>query len=334
MPSPPFNTRPLDKPSWLRRILVEPVPHNALIELENQLAACSDVCEVTLGDVHHLNIKFRTDLYRRFRKELDSLYASYIRFCLLDNAFSKEEVAQILYLKSLFCLSEQRHSEVYFRVAEEVYSRNFSDLLSDGNFSSEKKNALQALAGRLAIPEDMQSRIFQADVKHLLSDRIDKALEDRQLSPQEEEELQLLAQSLGTNITDSGGNYKMLEENRLRWQIIHGPLPILDVPLALQDSELCHYENQAEWLEDRVRVNDDIFRKANKGKLYLTSKRVIFVGVTRNISIRLREITGMELYKDGIEIGKSRGRSPTFKTGTTMEFPAIILRRLIMEASS
>jgi len=261
----------------------------------------------------------------------------------------------------LFGISDAKHSEIYFRVAEEVYSKSLAEILKSGSLSAEKKEALQSLATQLAIPDDIRNRVFQAEVKHLISDRIDAVLSDRKLSPDEEEELKRLAHSLGASVSYSEAKLGELEECRLRWRIMHSQLPRLDVSLTLQGSECCHYESHAEWHEHRTvttrfgysgpslririakglywnlgqmgvkRHQEEILKKIDEGRLYLTNKRVIFVGQTRSTSIKLAEIINMQPFSDGVEIQKSRGRSPTFVTGASAEFPVMILARLISE---
>jgi hypothetical protein len=122
-----------------RKLLAEPAPRNALIELENKLAESSDVQQVGLEDIHNWNVKYKTDLHLKFGNELDLLHESFLRFCLVDDSFSEAEVAQAFHLQKLFGLSDIKHNEIYFRVAEDVYKRNLLKLLADGNISEEKR---------------------------------------------------------------------------------------------------------------------------------------------------------------------------------------------------
>jgi len=53
------------------------------------------------------------------------------------------------------------------------------------------------------------------------------------------------------------------------------------------------------------------FSKFDSGTLFITTKRIIFVGQNkRNKSIRLDRVMNVEIFKDGLYIGKDNGVSP------------------------
>jgi hypothetical protein len=46
------------------------------------------------------------------------------------------------------------------------------------------------------------------------------------------------------------------------------------------------------------------------GQVYFTNKRVILDGGSRNFSVRLSALIGIEVYSDGLKLSKATGRSP------------------------
>jgi len=310
-----------------------------------------------------LNVKYKTDIHLKFAGNLSMLHEAFIRFCLVDDAFSEDEVAQIFHLKKLFGLSDIKHNEIYFRVAEDVYQRNYIKLLADGNISEEKKAILQSLAGQLAIPDQDKTRINQAAAKVLMSARVDKILSDGELSPEDEDDLKRLSDSLGTDITNSADKARALNQAQLMWRAGHNTIPVVPVSINLDEGEKCYFECNGEWHENRTvtksigyagpslririakgiswkmghyavaRNQADVLKKIDDGTLYLTNKRVLFIGQTRVLSIRLKEILDLSPYKEGLEIIKGRGRNPTFVIGSNIESAAIVLWRLIYNIS-
>ena len=48
------------------------------------------------------------------------------------------------------------------------------------------------------------------------------------------------------------------------------------------------------------------------GNLYITSKRVLFDGTKKNVSIPLGKITNFTVFKDGLQVEKEAGKDPYF----------------------
>lgn len=63
------------------------------------------------------------------------------------------------------------------------------------------------------------------------------------------------------------------------------------------------------------RVTSDVMTRLDTGALYITNKKVLFDGASRNVSITLGRITKFTVFKDGMQVEKSSGRDAYF-TGT------------------
>ncbi|MFN3385343.1 MAG: hypothetical protein ACK42Y_02010 [Candidatus Thermochlorobacter sp.] len=70
----------------------------------------------------------------------------------------------------------------------------------------------------------------------------------------------------------------------------------------------------------------------DSGKLYLTNKRVIFMGAIRNFTIRMERILAFTPYSDGIKIEKDSGRNPTLKIDKNVDICCLMFSRLLREA--
>ena len=151
----------------------------------------------------------------------------------------------------------------------------------------------------------------------------------------------------------------MLDKHRLYWQIHNGNLPVVDAGINLQKSESCHFHTQIDWFETRtitkrisysgptMRIKiakglywragnlaikpttEDVLAKIDSGDLYLTGKRIIFMGSRGNKTIALNKILNFEVYSNGIEIQKDSGKSPFFGFSDNIEIFSMLLGRII-----
>lgn len=55
------------------------------------------------------------------------------------------------------------------------------------------------------------------------------------------------------------------------------------------------------------------YKKISDGKLFLTSKRIIFLGSSENKSVNINSLLDIDVYYDSIVLGKSTGKKPLIK---------------------
>src|SRR5690606_40389673 len=65
------------------------------------------------------------------------------------------------------------------------------------------------------------------------------------------------------------------------------------------------------------RVTEEVLKPIDTGQLYITNKRVIFLGRNRNTNVRLNRILDFTIYTDGIELVKDAGRNPVLDRKST-----------------
>lgn len=148
------------------------------------------------------------------------------------------------------------------------------------------------------------------------------------------------------------------------------PLPITDieneslqpvsVKINLQKGETCYYEGISGWLEHKSitksvnyrgpsysfkitkglryrvgniklqKISEDKIVEVDRGTLFITNKRIIFMGAKKNITINYNHILSIVPYNDGFGIEKDAGKSPLFNC-TNSETATRILARLFSE---
>jgi hypothetical protein len=137
-------------------------------------------------------------------------------------------------------------------------------------------------------------------------------------------------------------------------------LPEVNVDISLQKSEICYFNCEASWYENRVvstRINyggttarikimkgvyysmgsvgvrsvkSEELKLIDSGQLYLTNKRIIFVGSNKSSNIKLDKILSVNPYADAVEIIKDTGKPPTLSMKNAhAEIFYMILGRLI-----
>ena len=201
------------------------------------------------------------------------------------------------------------------------------------------------------ISEEIRGKVIQS--------YIDTIIADGELSPEEEQELETASNSLKVDIHFDENTRQVREKLRRVWQINHGELPILVPDIMLPKNEICYFIQYVDWYEYRkvrsnVRYAGPTYRlkitkglyyrvgnlgvkvqskdervKIDSGKVYITTRRVLFAGNNKNTSIQFSHIINVQPYKDGVEIIKDSGKSPFLAFDENIhEFTAILIRMI------
>jgi hypothetical protein len=77
---------------------------------------------------------------------------------------------------------------------------------------------------------------------------------------------------------------------------------------------------------------EDVMQLIDEGSLYLTSKRLIFMGGRGNKTISLGKILDFRAYSDGVKIQKDSGKDPLITFDADGEIFAAALGRAIQDS--
>ena len=138
----PYEHKPLLKQGLLFRAFGRLPYRNAIIELNNELAAASSVRDVPLEAIFDLSEKYRIDIQKRCGSDLKKLYRDYIVFCLEDKKFSDDEADDLAHLQAMFGFSDTFHEQLYNEVALEEYNLTIDEVLADSNVTEEERKLL------------------------------------------------------------------------------------------------------------------------------------------------------------------------------------------------
>ncbi|HUF49519.1 MAG TPA: hypothetical protein VMN60_01715 [Longimicrobiales bacterium] len=214
------------------------------------------------------------------------------------------------------------------RRARSEYERMLKQALDDGVITADELAELDAVRQEGALsPEEVRMAAL-AIYRVALHD----AAADARLTPEEDATLKRLQEQLGLSEHDLGADFTRLSRLRMLARIAEGNLPEVHAPVPLVPEERCHWVVQCT-LADRIalpntarrdlggtaftvlsvepfattgprealRPADDILPN-DLGALIITSRRTIFQGAKRTISVPHARTEQLTLFADGIRL--------------------------------
>lgn len=360
-PRSAFHPIELKAPNFLHRWLGLTVKRNVVAEVNNLLAT-RPVREVSADDVQRLATAYKVDPHRKFATELKALYQQQLRHCLIDRRISEEEFRELQHLKQILAISDREISRIHEEVLGEVYQGEVEKVMTDGRVSEEEKRFLRKLEEEIRLPKVYAERIYAQKAHEKLQKRLSAAVEDERVSPEEEAELQAMARSFGVQIEMDTATRAQLQRYRLYWKIENGDLAAVEVDINLQRGETCYFTAPMEWYEMRTvtrsiryggpsarirlakgiyyrvgsvqvqRVSEDVMKLIDTGTIYLTNKRLVFMGAKKNSTTRLNKILDFTPYSNGVEIQKDSGKSPFLGMTSDIDLFALTLDRCLRDS--
>ena len=229
-----------------------------------------------------------------------------------------------------------------FRNKKKELSDLVNNALSDGILTGEEYSSLIAKAEELKIDKSLidKLRISNFDLK--ISSIKKKIEQDCSMSPEQQRSIDKIAEDLGVSysLEPSFQKYKAIWEYENLGKIDLTPIP---TDVILQTNENAFSYIAATWQQlKKKRTNEGFigggfsFRVAkgvrfsvgrafpvsreyeemtdlSNGILMVTYKRIIFNGSRRNTSITRGRLISINVFEDGIEIGKSSGQPDFFQ---------------------
>lgn len=243
---------------------------------------------------------------------------------------------------------------------ESIYRDNVRWALSDGELTEKEKENLDKIQKYMKLSETTAFGIYGEEAKEVYNRYLTNMIADERLSPEEERQLEELGKKLGGIHFDLDYATKnLLEKYKLFWTIENGDVPEIASDISLQRGEKLYSKISINWYELRTvtqrvnysgmsyrikickglyyrigsatpqRITQDVYKLIDSGDVYLTNKRILFVGSKANKTIRLNKIISFSPYSNGVEIGKDTGKSPFFKFSGDVDLFCMFLSRAI-----
>lgn len=209
--------------------------------------------------------------------------------------------------------------------------------------NEQKINDSALLVSQIAQTEKLNENIIKSIRDKMILSIMDEIVKvetaEGSLSPTGYNRIVLTAQKLDISI-DNQKSKESIEKLRKYWELENGDLPVINTSISLQKDEVCFYQDFCKWFEHRKitksvsysgitgslkitkgvryrvgnikpkKITVDTLSEIDNGTLFITNKRIIFMGTHKNINIKYSSILAIVPYSDGVGIEKDSGKSP------------------------
>ncbi len=356
-----YVRKTLKNQNFFQRLCRKLPAENGLIEIHN-LFAENQTCitSISVEQVDQIAQKYKFNIAKKFKKERIELFESYLDYCLLDKKIDVDNLVVLNHIRDILQLDRKDTEDLMQQKAQCCFEAEVSKLLSGGVCTDETKTVLEGIADDLQLSEKVAQETFATVAQESMQRYLAPIIEAERLSPGQEIELYAFAKSLGGVI--DGNLQSKLNRYKQYWHIEHGDLPTLIPDINLQKSENLYFTTRIDWLEyrkvskgvnyagptARIKIAKGLYFRAgslrtqpisadelkviDSGQLYLTDKRLIFVGTKGNKTIKINKILTINPYNNGVDIQKDTGKSPFLQFDTDVDIFSMTLVRLMNDA--
>lgn len=312
----------------------------AVDEINNVFARASAIAKVTPHQIRTACEKHGVKLEKISADARSALYEKYVAFAFEDKVVTDDELAALERTQDLLQLTKAAVQRAYWDPILELFGHDVDEAISNGSLAAGDRERLSQLERDLRIPAEQAKRIYDARAGKKVEIYVAEIIEDAKISPEEETKLKAMCQSLDVDINWSGDSLETFERFKTNWKLEHGELEPVPIDINLQKKESCYATREVSWYEIRKvtkrinysgptarlrimkgvywrvgsvgvqRVSEDVMSHIDSGTVYLTNKRVVFMGSKGNKTIRLPRILDYDVHTNGVSIEKDAGKSP------------------------
>ena len=274
------------------------------------------------------------------RAVLHAIWRDAVTHFMSDERVSDGEARYLGELRRVLGLNERELRQLEEELVHSRFASAVQSAIADNHLSLSERSHLDQLAKSLRLAESVATRILNRAQEDRIQEAGKEATRDQRLSPTEIADLHALAASLGAELTIDAETQRTMDRMSLLWRIENDQAPVYSVPINLQRGETCHAVVDATWMELRTRterinyggpvasirickgvryrvgsvrvqrITREELTEIDRGRLYLTNKRVIFDGTKKNTTIRLSGLLSFTPFSDGVVLEKASGKSP------------------------
>ncbi len=353
-----YERKELKKGSFLTRLLNKKIKENAFIELWNLFSA-KEIEQISYEDVASIASNYQVDFRQHFKEQVSDIYRRLVSHYLQDKMLSNSEIESLQHAKKLLHLNDDDVEQIHREVAGKMYREEVDKAIKDNKLTDEEKAFLKKLQQDLKLSDKVVANIYKESAAGRVKKLLNELVSDERLSPQEEAELKSISNNLDLEIDYDTKTKVQLEKFKLFWQIENGELPEIEVRINLHKDEKCFYNTSCEWYEQKTVtqrfnysgptlrlkivkgvywragslkpqvISKDVWQPIDSGQLFVTNKRLIFMGSKGNKMIRINRILDYQIFTNGAEIRKDRGKNPFIAFTNNNDLFALILGRVI-----
>jgi hypothetical protein len=357
-----YKHKELQKPNFFQKLFGITPKYNYVIELNNLFYKHEqDVYKISRFDLERLNEKYKisnTD----FLEERLLIFKEYLKSCLLDDKLDTYDKDELEHIKNILTLPPEITKSIVEEESLKTYKKIVKMFISDGKLDEVEEATLKEYKLKLNISEIDFKYIYTEEAHNYFYNYVNEIIQDERISPVEEQTLFAIMKNLNIKINLDNNTLEKLSRFKLYWKIENGELDPIESDINLVRGEKLYFKtDDVSWLElrkitkrynysgptARIKiakgvyyrlgsmsvqpVTSDEWRTIDSGSLYLTNKRLIFMGDKSNKTIRLNRILDIMSYSNGVDIKKDSGRSPFLEFDENVDIFSMILVRLMKE---
>jgi len=231
------------------------------------------------------------------------------------------------------------------------YQQVLAEALADGVLSDDERAELD----RLRREKDLTAAEVRMAAVAIYRSAVREAARDARLTPEEDDALRRLQHELGLSEADLRADLGQVSRLRMLARAAEGHFPEVRSPVPLVPDEICHWVVQCT-LADRLAVPtaprrevkgitcsilddapftpsaergalrpaDDIL-PTDLGMLVVTSRRTVFQGARRTLSVPHARVEAVTCYQDGLRLDETRPSARKYLLVDDAEVTAAIL---------
>jgi hypothetical protein len=354
-----FQIVPLVNASFFQKLFNQLPIENSVIEVNNLLATYP-INEISKNNIYEIEQRYQINLEEEFKLNLEEFYAVYLNDCLHDGILSDLNFQNLNHLKLILSLKNDSIDKLNCKIGEIVYRRFLEKAISNGRLINREEEFMKKIEKDLQLPKSYVNGISNEVKNNFIQNYVENVIKNLELTPDGDEEISNIAESLKINLLFNKEITKQLEKLRLYWKIENLPLSVIEPDIIIQKSEQCYFKiDSVKWHElkslrqkpSHYNSNtkaikkfylNSVSQKSNNyyslkyidsGSLYLTNKRIIFIGKYKNLNIRFDKILKLNPESNGLEIDKETIKSVFIQFSNKTDEFCLILDKLIKEIS-
>lgn len=360
----PFEKKELFSQTKIQHFMKNQPKENAIIEIRNKLSD-SKLKELSLGFISEVERKYKVMNSQEFIKEKKNILDEFINYRFAENDIKKINYEDFQVLSNFLGIKEQELEALFCKYSGEKFitevEKIIRKILDSKSKIQEYQNELSMIQNVLKITDEDFKDILDTKRYDIVNDIFQKALDGGQYSPNEEAELNDISERLQVTLVFNEETKNIIRKSKKMWEIENSPLSIIETDINLYKDEVCYYSTVIDYFEYKSitrrigysgptfrlkilkgfyyragrlnvqRETKDVLTKIDTGDVYITNKRVLFIGKNRTYNIRLNKILDIELFSDGVKIIKDAGRNIFLGYRDEIELFALVLARVIKD---
>ncbi|MBE8726196.1 hypothetical protein [Flavobacterium hungaricum] len=352
-----FQIVPLVRPSFFQKIFKQLPIENSVIEVNNLLASYS-IKDIPKEHINEIEEKYQINLEKEFKLNLEEFYAVYLNHYLKDGILKDSDFENLNHLSYILSLKKDSVEMLVLKIGEIVYRKFFTKAISNGRLIRREEEFLEKIENEMNLPKTLVNKISYEMKNNFLQDYVRNVINNKELSPDIEKEINNISESLRIDLVFTKDITKQIENLKLYWKIENLDLQTIEADILIQKSETCYFRaNSVKWYEFKslrqkptnyisnfkvlkefylnlnsqgANNNNPYIKYVDSGSLYLTNKRIIFIGRNKNINIRFEKILRLTPQLDGIEVEKDTIKSAFIQLTNKADEFSLILNKLII----